>query len=146
MDLRAVGEADEVNAFGHAFDADLFSAFGHAVGNDLPHPVVHHIGELAVAIEREFGSLEAFRQQFQAGGATLFGSGWVWLAADAEGALQIVQEVNAGNPIGRGLKPILTFDVWEHAYYLDYQNRRPDHLAQLWHLLDWNELNRRYTE
>ena len=104
------------------------------------------VGELAVAIEREFGSFEAFRQQFQAGGATLFGSGWVWLAADAEGALQIVQEVNAGNPIGRGLKPILTFDVWEHAYYLDYQNRRPDHLAQLWHLLDWNELNRRYTE
>ena len=104
------------------------------------------VGELAAAIERQFGSFEAFKQQFQAGGATLFGSGWVWLAADAEGALQIVQEVNAGNPIRRGLKPILTFDVWEHAYYLDYQNRRPDHLAQLWHLLDWNELNRRYTE
>lgn len=104
------------------------------------------VGELAVAIERQFGSFESFKQQFQAGGATLFGSGWVWLAADAEGVLHIVQEVNAGNPIKRGLKPILTFDVWEHAYYLDYQNRRPDHLAQLWHLLDWNVLNARYTE
>ena len=104
------------------------------------------VGELAAAIERQFGTFEAFKQQFQAGGATLFGSGWVWLAADEAGKLHIVQEPNAGNPIRRGLKPILTFDVWEHAYYLDYQNRRPDHLAQLWHVLDWAELNRRYTE
>ncbi len=104
------------------------------------------VGELAAAIERQFGSFDEFKKQFQAGGATLFGSGWVWLAADEQGTLHIVQEPNAGNPIRRGMKPILTFDVWEHAYYLDYQNRRPDHLAQLWHVLDWAELNRRYTE
>lgn len=104
------------------------------------------VGELAAAIEREFGTFQKFQQQFQVGGATLFGSGWVWLAADAQGKLHIVQEPNAGNPIRRGLKPILTFDVWEHAYYLDYQNRRVDHLLQLWHILDWQELNHRYTE
>ena len=103
------------------------------------------VGELAAAINRDFGSFDAFKQQFQAGGATLFGSGWVWLAADADGKLHIVQEPNAGNPVRRGMKPILTFDVWEHAYYLDYQNRRPDHLAQLWNVLDWNVLNARYT-
>jgi Fe-Mn family superoxide dismutase len=103
------------------------------------------VGELATAINRDFGSFDAFKQQFQAGGATLFGSGWVWLAADADGKLHIVQEPNAGNPVRRGMKPILTFDVWEHAYYLDYQNRRPDHLAQLWNVLDWNVLNARYT-
>ncbi len=104
------------------------------------------VGELAAAIERDFGTFQEFQQQFQVGGATLFGSGWVWLAADAQGKLHIVQEPNAGNPIRRGLKPILTFDVWEHAYYLDYQNRRVDHLVQLWHILDWQELNHRYTE
>ena len=103
------------------------------------------VGELAAAINRDFGSFDAFKQRFQAGGATLFGSGWVWLAADADGKLRIVQEPNAGNPVRRGMKPILTFDVWEHAYYLDYQNRRPDHLAQLWNVLDWNVLYARYT-
>ena len=94
-------------------------------------------GKLAEAIERDFGSFEAFKEAFQKGGATLFGSGWVWLSADKDGKLVITQEVNAANPIQKGLKPLLTFDVWEHAYYLDYQNRRPDHLAALWQIVDW---------
>ena len=103
------------------------------------------VGKLAEAIVRDFGSFEAFKDEFQKKGATLFGSGWVWLSADAEGKLVITQETNAANPVQRGLKPLLTFDVWEHAYYLDYQNRRPDHLAALWQIVDWSVVEGRYV-
>ena len=101
-------------------------------------------GKLAEAIVRDFGSFEAFKEAFQKGGATLFGSGWVWLSADQDGKLVITQEPNAANPVQKGLKPLLTFDVWEHAYYLDYQNRRPDHLSALWQIVDWNVIEKRY--
>ncbi len=101
-------------------------------------------GKLADAIARDFGSFEAFKEAFQKEGATLFGSGWVWLSADKDGKLVITQEANAANPIQKGLKPLLTFDVWEHAYYLDYQNRRPDHLAALWQIIDWEVIEHRY--
>jgi len=101
-------------------------------------------GKLAEAIVRDFGSFDAFQEAFQKAGATLFGSGWVWLSADKDGKLVITQEANAANPIQRGLKPLLTFDVWEHAYYLDYQNRRPDHLAALWQIVDWNVVESRF--
>ena len=101
-------------------------------------------GKLAEVIVRDFGSFEAFKEEFQKKGATLFGSGWVWLSADKDGKLVITQEVNAANPIQKGLKPLLTFDVWEHAYYLDYQNRRPDHLAALWQIVDWSVIAARY--
>ena len=77
-------------------------------------------------------------------GTALFGSGWVWLSSDAESKLVITQEPNAANPIQRGLKPLLTFDVWEHAYYLDYQNRRADHLSALWRIVDWNVVEGRF--
>ena len=101
------------------------------------------VGKMAELIEKQFGSFEAFKDEFTKKGATLFGSGWVWLSADHDGKLVITQETNAGNPVQRGLKPLLTFDVWEHAYYLDYQNRRPDHLAALWQIVDWNVVNGR---
>ena len=101
-------------------------------------------GKLAEAIVRDFGSFEAFKEAFQKSGTTLFGSGWVWLSADNDGKLVITQETNAANPIQKGLKPLLTFDVWEHAYYLDYQNRRPEHLAALWQIIDWNVIEQRY--
>ena len=91
----------------------------------------------AARIEKDFGSVEAFKKEFGQRGATLFGSGWVWLSADREGKLVITQQRNAENPVTDGLTPLLTFDVWEHAYYLDYQNRRADHLAALWQLVDW---------
>ena len=103
-------------------------------------------GKLAEAIVRDFGSFEAFKDAFQKGGATLFGSGWVWLSADKDGKLVITQEANAANPIQKGLKPLLTFDVWEHAYYLDYQNRRPDHLAALWQIIDWSVIESRLSK
>ena len=101
-------------------------------------------GPLANAIVNTFGSFEAFKEEFQKKGATLFGSGWVWLSADRAGQLFITQEANAANPVQKGLTPLLTFDVWEHAYYLDYQNRRPDHLSALWSIINWEEVERRY--
>lgn len=101
-------------------------------------------GALAEAITRDFGSFEAFKEEFQKKGATLFGSGWVWLSADNNGRLVITQEPNANNPVRSGLRPLLTFDVWEHAYYLDYQNRRPDHLTALWQIIDWEVIEKRY--
>ena len=103
-------------------------------------------GKLAEAIAHDFGSFEAFKEEFQKKGATLFGSGWVWLSANRDGRLVITQDANAGNPIQKGLKPLLTFDVWEHAYYLDYQNRRPDHLAALWQIIDWTVIEERYNQ
>ena len=103
-------------------------------------------GKLAEAINRQFGSFEAFKTEFQKAGTTLFGSGWVWLSADKKGQLVITQEPNAANPVQRGMKPLLTFDVWEHAYYLDYQNRRPDHLAALWQVVDWEVIERRFED
>ena len=103
------------------------------------------VGALAARIVKQFGSFEAFQAEFVAKGAGLFGSGWVWLSADEKGELVITQEPGAGNPVTKGLKPLLTFDVWEHAYYLDYQNRRPDHLKALWSIVNWEEIERRYT-
>ena len=100
-------------------------------------------GLVGSAIKRDFGSFEAFKDEFQKKGATLFGSGWVWLSADKDGKLVITQEPNAANPVQKGLKPLLTFDVWEHAYYLDYKNRRPDHLAALWQIVDWTVIEGR---
>lgn len=111
----------------------------------LPKADNKPVGELAEAIVRDFGSFEAFKEEFVKKGATLFGSGWVWLSADKDGKLVITQEANAANPIQKGLKPLLTFDVWEHAYYLDYQNRRADHLAALWQIIDWNVIEDRYN-
>ena len=98
------------------------------------------------AIVRDFGSFEAFKAEFEQKGTTLFGSGWVWLASDKDGKLVITQEPNAGNPVTKGLKPLLTMDVWEHAYYIDYRNRRAAHLQSLWQIINWDEINRRYTE
>ncbi len=101
-------------------------------------------GDLARAIERDFGSFGKFRDEFSKAGATLFGSGWVWLVKNSSGSLDIVQESNAGNPMLRDLAPILTLDVWEHAYYLDYQNRRPDYIGAFWDIINWQKVGSRY--
>ena len=100
--------------------------------------------EIGKAIVRAFGSLEAFKTEFEQKGVSLFGSGWVWLAADKDGKLVITQEPNAGNPLTKGLKPLLTMDVWEHAYYINYRNRRAAHLQALWSIINWQEIERRY--
>ena len=94
-------------------------------------------GRLADVINRDFGSFGAFKEKFTAAAATLFGSGWAWLVKTADGKLEITQESNAGNPLKTGATPLLTCDVWEHAYYLDKQNVRPDYIADFWKLVDW---------
>ena len=101
-------------------------------------------GALAAQIEKQWGSVDAFMAEFEAKGTGLFGSGWVWLSADGDGSLVITQEQGASNPVVKDLKPLLTFDVWEHAYYLDYQNRRAAHLSALWQIIDWSVIAARY--
>ena len=99
---------------------------------------------ITTALILNFGSVEQFKAEFEKAGTTLFGSGWVWLSADKDGKLFITQESNANNPLTKDLRPLLTMDVWEHAYYLDYQNRRAAHLQALWSIINWSEINRRY--
>ena len=127
-----------------------FKTPGQVVGDEasLPAPT----GNLMAQIEKQWGSFGAFKQEFVAKGVSLFGSGWVWLSASPDGSLVITQEPGANNPITRvmpgsteHLKPLLTFDVWEHAYYLDYQNRRAAHLEALWRIVDWGVIERRYN-
>ncbi|MBQ6198458.1 MAG: superoxide dismutase [Bacteroidales bacterium] len=118
-------------------------------GASLPAPT----GNLLKQIEKQWGTLDAFMAEFEQKGTTLFGSGWVWLQTNADGELSIGQYAGADNPVAHvmpgqtgHLKPILTFDVWEHAYYLDYQNRRAAHLKELWKIVDWEVIEKRFTK
>lgn len=101
-------------------------------------------GHLRKAIDRQFGSFERFKKDFEEAGVSVFGSGWVWLSKDKDGELFITQASNAGNPLCDGLTPLLTFDVWEHAYYIDYRNRRLDALKNWWNVVDWDIVGSRY--
>ena len=101
-------------------------------------------GPLAKAIESEWGSFENFKKEFSNAALTLFGSGWAWLVKDKDGKLSITKESNAGTPVKNGLTAILTFDVWEHAYYLDYQNKRADYISALWNIVDWDIVSARF--
>lgn len=100
-------------------------------------------GDLLSMIERDFGSFEEFKSQFTNSVTTLFGSGWVWLAITNDGKLKIIQESNAGNPLRYGMTPILTCDVWEHAFYLDRQNRKPEYVDAFWELVNWKAVEKR---
>ena len=131
-------------------DGGVFNNAGQILNHNLyftqfrtPKAGNQPTGVIAQWIDQQFGSFEAFKEEFTKKGATLFGSGWVWLSVDKEGKLVITQETNAGNPVQKGLRPLLTFDVWEHAYYIDYQNRRPDHLNALWQIINWDVVNER---
>ena len=94
---------------------------------------------------RDFGSVDGFKEKFKKAALEIFGSGWAWLAADKKGRLHIIQESNAGNPIRAGYKPLMTMDVWEHAYYLDYRNRRGDAMHEMWRVLDWRKADERFA-
>jgi Fe-Mn family superoxide dismutase len=118
----------------HTFYFETFS------GNGKRKPE----GKLADAITKTFGSFDSFKEQFTKAAVTLFGSGWAWLIKNEDGNLQIIQESNAGNPMRKGLKPLLTCDVWEHAYYIDYRNRRPDYLKSFWEIIDWDIVSKRF--
>ncbi len=129
------------NNAGQILNHNLYFTQFSPVGADNHAPK----GAILDAINRDFGSFEAFQKEFEQKGVTLFGSGWVWLSADKDGKLVITQETNANNPITKGLKPLLTMDVWEHAYYIDYRNRRAAHLQALWQIINWDEIARRYA-
>lgn len=103
-------------------------------------------GRLADVINKQYGTFEDFKDEFSKAAGSLFGSGWVWLVKIPDGTMKILQEGNAGNPLRNGLVPLLTCDVWEHAYYLDYQNKRPDYIQSFWNIIDWEEVARRFKE
>jgi len=131
-------------------DGAIFNNAGQILNHNMyflqfsPNPKSKEPKEkLAEAINRDFGNFENFKKEFTAAGVGLFGSGWAWLSADKNGKLVITKESNAGNPVRSQLKPLLCFDVWEHAYYLDYQNRRANHLNDLWGIVDWEVVESR---
>ncbi len=101
-------------------------------------------GELADAINRDFGSFDEFKEEFSKAGKTLFGSGWVWLSKDDQGKLHISKGQNAENPIRDGYTPLLTMDTWEHAFYLDKQNKKPDYIEDFFKIIDWKKVQERY--
>ena len=107
-------------------------------------PKAEPSGTLKAAIESAFGSFESLKDAFSKASATLFGSGWTWLVQDADGKLSIVQKGNAENPLRDGLVPLMTCDVWEHAYYLDKQNARPKYIEDFWKVLDWSTIEKRF--
>jgi Fe-Mn family superoxide dismutase len=102
-------------------------------------------GPIADVIKKTFGSFQDFQAKFNDAGAKQFGSGWVWLAGKSNGEVQIITTPNQDNPISQGLYPIFGNDVWEHAYYLKYHNRRPEYLAAWWNVVNWDEINKRYA-
>ncbi|MDP3889371.1 MAG: superoxide dismutase [bacterium] len=103
-------------------------------------------GKVGTAIDATFGSFDAFQEQFNTTSKTLFGSGWAWLCADNEKKLVIVPTLNQDCPLSRGFTPLLCLDVWEHAYYLKYQNRRPDFINAWWHVVNWDQVEEHYQE
>ena len=142
-DLSAVPEnirtAVQNNGGGHANHSLFWTVMGGG-GHAHPH------GGLASAIDTTFGSLEAFQEQFAQAGITRFGSGWAWLIKTSDGSLEITSRPNQDNPwMDRSGTPILGLDVWEHAYYLNYQNRRPDYIGAWWNVVNWDELERRFS-
>ncbi|MBW4621457.1 MAG: superoxide dismutase [Cyanosarcina radialis HA8281-LM2] len=137
----------------NAVPEDIRSTVQNNAGGHLNHTIFWQImgpnggqptGAIAQAINQTFGSLEAFQQQFNETGGDRFGSGWVWLVRNPQGQLQIVSTPNQDNPITDGNYPIMGNDVWEHAYYLRYQNRRADYLKNWWNVVNWNEVNNRF--
>lgn len=122
-------------------------AFNHIIFFKQLTPTPTTISPLLTqALVARFGSVDEFKSEFSNAAATLFGSGWVWLALDASNVLQIVPEPNAGNPITRNMRPLMCIDVWEHAYYLDYQNRRGDYIKNFWNLVNWDYIEKRMQD
>ena len=101
-------------------------------------------GDLEKAITKDFGTFEAFKEKFETAAKTRFGSGWAWLSVDKNGKLEVSSTANQDNPLMEGKKPLLGLDVWEHAYYLKYQNRRPDYVAAFWNVVNWDAVARNY--
>jgi Fe-Mn family superoxide dismutase len=130
--VQQAPEGTLLNNAGQVLNHTLyFTQFTPLQKNKEPH------GQLGEMIRNDFGSFERMQQEMEEASARLFGSGWVWLSLHANGHLHIQQEANGGNPVRNGLQPLLGFDVWEHAYYIDYRNNRSEHIHRLWDLIDW---------
>ena len=134
---EAIRTAVRNNAGGHANHSFFWKILGPNAGGSPK-------GKLAEAVNSTFGSFDQFKEKLQAAGAGRFGSGWAWLVVNKENKLEITSTPNQDNPISDGLKPILGVDVWEHAYYLHYQNRRPEYLKAFWNVVNWDEVQKNY--
>jgi Fe-Mn family superoxide dismutase len=141
-DLNAVPEnvrtAVRNNGGGHANHSLFWTVIGPNAGGTPT-------GELAAAIDKACGSFDAFKEKFGKAATTRFGSGWAWLSVKADGSLVVESTANQDSPLSEGRTPILGLDVWEHAYYLHYQNRRPDYIGAFWNVVNWPEVTRRFT-
>ncbi len=136
--VKVAPEGPVFNNAGQALNHTLyFIQFKSPVSGNVPQ------GKIAEAINSSFGDFETFKKEFTQAAVSLFGSGWAWLSQDKSGKLVITKEPNGGNPLRSGLNPLMGIDVWEHAYYLDYQNRRPDHIAAVWDIIDWEVVGKR---
>lgn len=135
---EAIQTAVRNNGGGHA-NHSLFWTILSPNGGGTPS------GDLAAAISAKFGSFDSFREQFNKAAATRFGSGWAWLSVSGDGSLVVESTPNQDSPLSVGHTPILGLDVWEHAYYLHYQNRRPDYVSAFWNVVNWPEVTRRFT-
>lgn len=134
---EAIRTAVRNNAGGHANHSFFWKILGPNAGGSPK-------GKLAEAVNSTFGSFDQFKEKLQAAGAGRFGSGWAWLVVNKENKLEITSTPNQDNPISDGLKPILGVDMWEHAYYLHYQNRRPEYLKAFWNVVNWDEVQKNY--
>ncbi|HEY3365745.1 MAG TPA: superoxide dismutase [Symbiobacteriaceae bacterium] len=143
--LKDLGKVPE--AIRTAVKNNAGQVFAHSLYFELltPGGAKAPAGELATAIDRAFGSFDAFKEQFGKAGATRFGSGWTWLAVTKDGGLKLYSTPNADTPFDQGDTPILTMDVWEHAYYLKYQNRRPDYIAAFMGLVNWDKVAAKFA-
>ena len=116
-----------------------------APGGAAPGGANSHSGELMAAIDKAFGSFDAFKEKFETAGKTRFGSGWAWLVKNSGGGLEVLSTANQDSPLMNGQTPVLGLDVWEHAYYLHYQNRRPDYITAFWNVINWDEVAKRFS-
>lgn len=149
-------EPEEVLSHIGSVPADIRTAVQNNVGGHVNHSLFWSIlspngggepsGELAEAINAKFGSFDKFKEEFANAAATRFGSGWAWLGLDAGGNLHVHSTANQDSPVMEGHKPILGLDVWEHAYYLNYQNKRPDYISAFWSVVNWDQVAKNYAE
>lgn len=140
VDIVKKSEGGIFNNAGQTLNHDLYFLQFNPKGGGEP------TGDLLKAIESKWGSFAEFKKTFEADATGLFGAGWAWLATDKDGKLQITKEQNAGNPVTKDLTPLMGVDVWEHAYYVDYENRRAEHLSKVWDIIDWNVVADRYAK
>jgi len=135
---EAVRTAVRNNAGGHANHSLFWKVMAPGKGG-------HPTGRLAEDLQATFGSFDGFKEQFAKAGATRFGSGWAWLVRSRDGKLSVTSTANQDSPLSDGHTPLLGLDVWEHAYYLKYQNRRPDYIAAWWSVVNWDEVAARHA-